>query len=348
MKTTCLLFFSIIFNTLSFAQTPKSLVTEGIKLHDNGKYELAIQKYDAAIELDKNYFDAYYEKSYSLYASNKLDDCIVLSEKIIEQFPTNPSLNAVYVQIGNAQDDQGNHKAALKTYQKGLKKFPNYFLLQYNKGITHLALDELDDAYEDFQNALIDNPLHASSYFRITELRKNDNHIAAMLAAIMFLTLEPQTERSKTTFATLQQLMYGNVKRTGDNAVTIYINSSLLSKKKGKNKLDDFSSQELLFAMSSAIEKDTAVGNIAKTVVDKFDLKLQLLISGLDERGKGFFKDRYVPFFKQLKENNYTNVLSHIVYTIANDERNAGWLKVNTSKVAAFYQWLKSYNWPQK
>jgi hypothetical protein len=208
-------------------------------------------------------------------------------------------------------------------------------------------MNDTEKAYDSYQQALTSRPLHASSYFRVAELLKSSNHIPAMLAGVMHLMLEPQAERSVETFKTLQQLIYANVKKTGDNSVTITLDASMLDSKKSKKQPDNFSMQEMLFTMSSALDKDSVMNTITKTDIEKFDLKLQLLINSLNEGAKGFFSERYVPFFKKLKENNHTMIVSRLVYANTNDERNAAWLKINTDKTAAFYDWLKAYEWPK-
>ena len=253
-------------------------------------------------------------------------------------------LKGVYVQYGSALDVLGKPEEAIKIYNAGLRKFPGYFLLNFNKAMTYTSLQENEKAYEYLQQALIANPYHSSSYFRTAELLKASNHIPSMLAAILHLVMEPQSDRSAVTFKSLMKLANGNVTKTGNNS-SIHLDASMLADKDARKQPDNFNMQEMLFTLSSALDRDSVMGNETKTEIEKFDLRLQLLINSLQENEKGFFSERYVPLFKQLLANNYTMVVSRLVFMNTNDERNAVWLRVNTDKTDEFYNWLQTYEW---
>lgn len=350
MKKYIFIAFFTISHLFVFSQSDKAktLVNEGVALHDKGEFESALKKYDEAIAADAAYVTAFYEKSFTLYAMKKLEECIDLSKQIIKQFPDNEILKGVYVQYGSSLDDLGEPEKAIKIYNEGLKKFPDYFLLHFNKGVTYSVMKDYDKSYASYQDALIANPLHASSYYRVAELLQSSNHIPAMLAGIMHLIIEPQSKRSANTFNDIKKLMYGSVKKTGDNNVTITMDAGMFDTKKTKKQPDNFRTQEMIFTFSSALDKDSVMNTITKTEIEKFDLKLQLLINSLTENGKGFFSERYVPFFKKMKEDNFTMIVSRLVFANTDDERNAAWLKVNPEKVEEFYKWLNAYKWPAK
>ena len=350
MKKIIPIFLLLLCHHYCFAQTgnAKALVDEGVALHDKGDYENALKKYDAAIAEDATYIKGHYEKSYTLYALKKYEECITISKQIIKQFNDDIILKAVYVQCGSALDDWGKQEEAIKMYSQGLKKYPDYYLLHFNKGITHLVMKDGEKAYDAFKDGLKANPLHASGYYRVAALLKSTNHIPAMMAGIMHLIIEPDSKRAVETFNDLKTLLYANVKKTGEKSVTITMDVSMFDTKKTKKEPDNFRMQEMLFTMSSALDKDSVMNTITKTEIEKFDLKLQLLINSLNNNEKGFFSERYVPFFKKIKENNFTMIVSRLVFSNTGDERNDAWLKTNTDKVDEFYNWLKEYQWPVK
>ena len=350
MKKICLIITLSFVSIFAFAQSKKAveLTNEGVELHDKGEYAKAIAKYDEAIAEDPTYINSVYEKTLTLFNMKKYDECIVLSKKVIKDFPDNKLLKGVYVQYGSCLDELGNGKQAIKIYDEGLKVFPNYFLLNFNKGITYLIMQDNKKATDAFQAALIDNPFHSSSYYRIADQFRNSNHIPTMLSCIMYLMVENKSSRADEVHNALLKLMYDGVKKTGENATTITMDASMFDTKKDKKDVDNFRSSELLFKLSSASDKDSVLSNIVKTDIEKFDFKLQLLINSMIDDGNGFFKERYVPFFKKLKEKGFTMIVSRLVFKVKNDERNSAWLKTNTGKVDAFYDWLQKYKWPTK
>lgn len=141
----------------------ETLVREGIDLHDKGDYEGALRKYDAAIKLDNGNFDAWYEKGYTLYAMDRKKEVVSLSKDMVKQFKGHPGMNQVFMQYGSALDDIGKSKDALDIYDEGIALFPQDYLLYFNKGLTMLKLNQVDEGRLLFEKALSIRPLHSSS-----------------------------------------------------------------------------------------------------------------------------------------------------------------------------------------
>ena len=64
--TICMVFV-VLFSYSQDRASAESMVKQGIALHDKGDYEGAIALYDKAIDLDKEYFLPWYEKTFSLF-----------------------------------------------------------------------------------------------------------------------------------------------------------------------------------------------------------------------------------------------------------------------------------------
>jgi hypothetical protein len=350
MRRHFLLLLILFSNLFCFAQRNeevKKLVEEGILLHDKGDYEGAIKKYDEALAIDKYDLDANYEKSYTCVSAKKYDDCIEICKFMLANFPDNSLLKQVYEVYGNALDDSGNSTEALKIYNEGLKKFPDYYLLHFNKGLTNMRLKKYDDALVDFTAALNNKALHASSNYYTGVILQQENRIPSLLAYLTFIAIEPQTGRSKKAFDAINEIIYRNIKKEGGNT-SISISMDMLNQVKDKKSENNFSSVEFLFSMMGSLDDTKGMDSIVKTAADKLDFKLQLLIGSLDDNkknGRGFYWRHYAPFFIEMKEKNYTAVISNIVYLAYGEADSAKWISENDAKVKEFYAWFDKYKW---
>ncbi|MFN8291764.1 MAG: tetratricopeptide repeat protein [Chitinophagaceae bacterium] len=323
----------------------QQLVNQGIELHDKGEYEAAIRKYDQAIKLDDNYFNAWYEKMYSLYEWGKKKECISIAKDVLKKFPDNPGLRHVYIQYGSSLDDIGKPEEAIEIYDKGISLYPDEYLLHFNKGLTLQRLEKNEEALLCYQQSLRLKPLHSSSNLYTGMLLQQTNKIPALLAYATFLAIEPRSGRSEDAFRRAENIMWGNIKKEGDKT-TILMDASVLKAAKDKNGENDFVSVEMIFVLSGASSKE--LDSLTKTPVGKLSFRLQMLINSLAEskkNKKGFYWEHYVPFFIEMKKKDMVETLANLMYLKTNGEEGMKWLEENEAKVDAFYDWVKSYRW---
>ena len=65
-----------------------------------------------------------------------------------------PTFLVRQLNLGNVLNDQGDHEAAIKNYQKASKIKPNYAEIYYNMGNALQAKGNLTDAIKSYQKAL--------------------------------------------------------------------------------------------------------------------------------------------------------------------------------------------------
>jgi tetratricopeptide (TPR) repeat protein len=335
-------------SAVSFSQDDlKRLVLEGIDLHDRGYYEEAIRKYDSVLEKDKNHYQANYEKSYTLLMLGKYDECITICKLLADIEPGNADAKYVFVNWGTALDDKGEADAAIGIYDKGISKYPGFYLLHYNKGITLAGLKRYDESLLTFQQTLTCNPMHASSHHFIGRILMNDNRIPAFMAFFTFLLVETKSERASQNYSYMNDLIMKGIKESPDGkGTTISIDASSLDLKKNKHAENDFSSVDMIFSLSSALDKDEKYKE--ENEAERLDRKVQLLAGMFKEQkkdGKGFYWEFYAPFFIDLKKNDHLLTACYLASVNANSNAVNKWLKENTKKVNEFYSWLKDYKW---
>jgi Tfp pilus assembly protein PilF len=351
MRKIVLLLFILSIN-LTFSQNKteaEKLVDEGVAYHDKGDYDGAVSKYSKALELDKDNLLALAEKAFTLNSLKKYDESISICKLAIEKHPKDNSLKNVYVTYGNALDELKKTDEAFAVYDDGLKVFPEYYQLHFNKGITYSSIRKYDEAILSFQQAILINPKHASSNNAIARLEKmNGRKIPAILAFCRFLITEPQSARAKENLNSLKELISANVKKTGENSVSVTIDSKMLSEdtKNGKPKENDFSSTELISTMDVALDFDEK--NVNKTEVENFIRKFETICASLSEMKKknyGFYWYVYAPYFIEMKKNNLIEPFAYIVYASSETKDVNEWLDKNQKELDKFYDWSKNYKW---
>lgn len=348
-----LLFFltALTVSAITFSQTEiNRLVDEGVKLHDEGKYEEAIKKYDSAIALDKNHYLANYEKSYTLMVTKKFDECISISKFLLELEPKNINTKGVYVNLGSAQDDKGDVEEAIQTFTKGIGQFPDFHLLHFNRGLTYFKIEKDNESMIDFQNALKCDPLHPGSHQFMGRLVMDNNRIAGIMSFFTFLLIEPDGDRAVTNYELMEKLIMKGVSgsKDGKQTTTISIDALLLDKK-NKKKENDFSSLDLFLSLSSALDSDDKYKK--ENSAEKLNRKIGDMISMIKEQKKdgiGFYWDFYVPFLASLKDKKYLQTACYIAARNSGNEAVEKWVNDNESKVEEFYKWLDEYKWELK
>lgn len=349
MRFKTLLLF--LFFSAAYAQNKadaEKLVDEGIELHDKGDYDGAIRKYNKALEVDKDNLLALSETALSLNTSGKYDEAIKISKQAISTHP-NEDLSNVYVTYANSLDYLKKTDEALKIYDEGIRKFPDYYQLYFNKGICYANSTTPNEAIGYFQKALLVNPNHPGSLNAIGVMEMSSNRIPAILTFSRFLVVEPQTSRAKKNLESLKNLLMQGVVNNSDKNITININPNTLSDSKGKKRENDFSQADLILSMSAALDFDESSAN--KTEIEKFIRKFETICSSLDETKKGnsgFYWENLVPYFIEMKKKKMTESFAYIAFATSENEDVSKWLKANQAELEKFYTWSTDYNWKKK
>jgi Tfp pilus assembly protein PilF len=352
MKRAINFLLACLLYTTAFSQQKQEaekLVSQGIAYHDKGDYDNAIALYDKALELDKDNLTALAEKALSLLYAQKLDAAIQCCEKALEKHPGEKQLSNIYVTLGNALDGKNQPEKAIAAYDEGIRLFPDYYQLYFNKGITLFMNKKYDDALSNFQKAVLIEPDHAGSHNAIARLMNlKEKRIASLLAYCRFLVLEPQSKRAAENLETLHKMMKENVKQTGDNSVSVTISADMLGDvTKGKKTPENsFGAEELMLSMASALDFDDKYKdqNEVQQFIRKFDAICASLKNGQKEN-KGFFWSYYAPYFIQLKDHDFLETFAYLIHASSDEAYITAWLKLHTKEIGEFYQWSKSFQW---
>ena len=317
-----------------------TLVKEGTELNDKGDYEAAIKKYDEALLLDKDDFDANYEKSLSCLYLKRYDDCISISKYLVQMHADNPAITGVYCNYGSALDDKGQPEAGIKIYNDGIKRFPGSYLLYFNKGLTLGRMNQWDSAVACFFNAMRNKPTHAGSLYYTAYQLADANKIAALISGLSFLAAEPEGKRAALILKQVNAMINSLVQKdkNGKSVIATPMNDN-------KNKQNNFNKVQIALAITGTSNNDSIK---TKTDVEKLTLYVQALAGALSTEqstGKGIYWVVYAPFWVEMNQKKLIPVYAHIASITSGNEENIKWINANQDKLKSFYDWYNNYQW---
>ncbi|RYY57408.1 MAG: tetratricopeptide repeat protein [Chitinophagaceae bacterium] len=323
-----------------FAQPENDLVRAGIRLHDEGRFNEAIVKYDSAIQLNPDYYFGYYEKAFSLSSLGKLEESNSIIKKMLKQFPDASDNGMAYCSYGNNFDMLKQPKKALDVYDEGIKKFPGLALLHFNKGITLYNMGEGGKAYDEMCSSILLNPFHTTSHNVLRQLVQK-NQVYSVMGALFFLTLESEGNRAQAAYADLEKKLSMNVTR---DEKTQSININLVMPSDGKKKEpNDFHMAEMIVGLGAAANMDDKLKD--ETKQSRLSRTLQTMISALAD-GKnetGFGWEFYAPFFVALKSSEHFETWIHMITYPSGDPVNRAWVAANQTRMEDLEKWVAGY-----
>lgn len=137
----------------------KLLINEGIKLHDQKRYDEAIKIYQRVLKENSNNDQALYEMAFSFYNKKDLRSAVETAYQLIQYKSSMGFLG--YGLIASALDDLGKPKEAVEIYQKAIKQLEsdaefqsNVSNLYYNLGITYFRQKQFKEAREASKKAV--------------------------------------------------------------------------------------------------------------------------------------------------------------------------------------------------
>ena len=321
-----------------------SLIRQGVQSHDEGNYETAIKKYEEVLKENPDNIEALYEMSISYAAKKDCKRAMELSYRGVQY--KSKLLPLFYGTLGNCLDDAGEPQKAIELYRNAIKILPADHLLHYNLAVTYTRQGKLEDARASLKRSAALNPNHPSSQLLLSSVFKAGGYkIPSLLASARFLVLEANTARSDTALEILQEALQGDVRKgSKPNEINIFVTMD------GKKDEGDFGGFELFVGLSraGALGEENKDKSEMQLSVEQFDTMIALLS---EEKSKDnlskFTWKYYVPYFGEMKKRGYVEPFCYYVFYRSRKEGVLEWMAANQSKVQAFLNWSKSYQWPR-
>ncbi len=169
------LFLIVAFGAASFAQEMKpeagKLYNEGNKLLKAGNYKGAVDNYNKALDIEKDY-RTYYQKGVALKKSGDLDEAMNSFEEVIK---IKPDFDAGYNALGGVYFSKGNYQKAIDNFEKVVENTKN-------NSVKSAVKKNLSLAYAKLGNDEIANGNNEKGVAALEKAVENDNYDAAYLS----------------------------------------------------------------------------------------------------------------------------------------------------------------------
>jgi len=167
----------VILSLLGCTQaSPENYLKNGDELYKQKQWAKAIEEYDKAIALKKDFVMAYINKGAALELQRKFIDAINNYNIILEISPNEP---AVLTRRGIAYIGIQKRKAALADLQLANSISPNNPIILCNLGLCKVSLKDSSGITDLNKSILLDSSYYMAYYNRgLAKLSANDNEAA--------------------------------------------------------------------------------------------------------------------------------------------------------------------------
>src|SRR4029079_15818020 len=162
-------------------------IEAGIKLHDAGKFDEAIARYEEVLKLSPANMTALYELAFSFAANKEYEKSLAAATRGTEY--QSELLAMFYDLVGGGYDSMGDPQKAIDAYKKGIQIVPDPAMLYYNMAVTYLeSLKNADEARRAFEKAISSDPEQPDFHVMLGQVFQSNGYATpALLAFSMYL-----------------------------------------------------------------------------------------------------------------------------------------------------------------
>jgi len=331
------LLFLIILLTPSHLQSqstdcfpdPVGKYIKALEAYDNGNNSEAMTLIGQIDENDSIYPSSARLKSSILMDEEKYEDVINTCNSFIERDGEN--ISAFFLNKGVALIRSEKYNEAIATFMLGLENYPMNYLIYYNLGIAYEKMERYNEAIIAFQTSIILNPYYASPHLRLGLLCYGEDLVTqAVLCFDMYLLLEPTASNSLDVLITLNNLV-------SQKNESVPLNITLSE--------DDGAFEEIDLIVKNYVSLNDAykIPNAIDAAVIKQNHAIMSKLNEF-EGNKGFWSEKYVPFFRELYEAGYFNDFTYRIMRSTTNEKYKKIISKNLSGEGKFLGWAGD-NW---
>jgi tetratricopeptide (TPR) repeat protein len=332
--------------------TPAETATieAGIKLHDAGKYDEAIAKYEEVLKLSPANMTALYELAYSFAANKEYEKSLAAATRGTEY--QSDELPLFYDLVGGAYDSLGEAQKAIEAYKKGIQIVPDASMLYYNMGVTYLeSLKNPDEARRALEKAVALDPRQSEFHLMLGQVFQSNGYATpALLAFSTYLIQDPTGARALSAYGFWRALLRGGLEMGQSAPASGQMRTAPSSPdaKPAKTDEGDFREFEAAVARSQQAviaEMDRGAEELPPFVAQVKQLMGLLASRPLDRTT--FAGSFYLPFFAELNAKNFVEPFMYWSMQRAPVSGVRDWLTTHQTEVREFVAWSRGYSWPK-
>jgi tetratricopeptide (TPR) repeat protein len=321
----------------------KSLIQEGIALHDAKKYGEAIKKYQQVLQENPDCTLAMYEMALTYFNNADYQNALETAFKGTKY--KSKELALFYGIIANIWDDKNKPEDAVKLYQDGIKILKDekdsgaqLASLHYNLGVTYVRQKKYPESRESLKKAVEYDFSYASPNYLLAEVYFGTKYkVPALLAAARLISLELNSQRTNRSVIIFLEVLKSAKKDEKTGNINIFMD---LNAPKDEG---DFAMYDLLLG-TLAITKGDDDKN--KSDEEMFAEAVDTMISILSEDkklSKTFVGKTYIPFMAEMKKKGHSKAFAYLVLQKDGNKTAEKWLMENKNKLSEFIEWGKAY-----
>lgn len=307
------------------------LIKEGAKLHDSSAYKQALLTYNKVSRSDTNYVRVLSEKAITCEADSQFKQAINYCREALslkEQREYEPGLYNTY---GNSLSDIKEYEQAIKVFDAGIAKYPQYALFYFNKGVVRMLQERPAEAELLFQKTLLVNPYMYSAHYQLgLAALQQGKLIPAFLSCVGYLLVSPQGKYFSNAIN-----MLSSISKSTDE---------ILGLKNKRKETPDANYQTVEEIVLSKIALDKQYKPII-ALDDMLSRQIQVVFEKLeyDEKDKDFWIQYYLPYYKQVYQNGKFELFINHSFSNAKVAAVQEYNKKNKKELEAFVNGAADY-----
>lgn len=279
----------------------KEVLQKGVAFHEKRDFKAAIAEFQKVPASDTNYSSILHE----LYLSSYLDSNFVDAENyMLLAMDMFPEKRLTWLRmLADLYDDTKRTEQSLAAYDTIAAGNPFDYLTYYNKGISLVRQEKMDEAIPCFQKCVTLNPYYSLGHYFLGSLSYlKGNLVPAMMSLTTSLLISPDHKNKDKAISFLADISKMNT------TVTTLLKNYKATKENNFDELQDI------------ITSKAALNTKYKTLTDIDDpvlRQLQVLIEKLEYNAsdKGFWMQYYVPMFKSIWDDKMFEPLMMTVFS---------------------------------